>query len=64
MVKQTDNKIMSVPDQIFDQFLTELGEQKIPEEIIVRLKKTLVENGQISIDALKTALFSGSSTNV
>ncbi|MDD4995072.1 MAG: hypothetical protein PHW53_01215 [Patescibacteria group bacterium] len=64
MANQTDNKIMSVPEQIFDQFLTELGEQKIPEEVIARLRKTLVDNGQISVDALKQALFYSDSTDV
>lgn len=64
MMKNTDNKIISVPQQIFDQFLKELETQKVPEEVIARLRKTLVENGQISVEALKTALFANDNANV
>ncbi len=64
MTENTDNKIVSVPQQIFDQFLKELETQKAPEEVIARLRKTLIENEQISVEALKIALFSGDNANV
>jgi hypothetical protein len=64
MTENTDNKIISVPQQIFDQFLKELETQKVSEEIIARLRKTLVENGQISVEALKIALFANDNTNI
>lgn len=63
MAKDTD-KIISVPQQIFDQFLTELDTQKVSGEVIARLRKTLVENEQTSVDALKTALFSNDNASV
>lgn len=64
MTKQNDDKIMNVPHQVFDQFLTELKAQKVPEEVVERLKKTLMHNEQISVEALKTALFSNEDTDV
>ncbi len=64
MAKNADNKIISVPQQIFDQFLKELETQKAPEEVIARLRKTLVKNEQISVESLKAALFSSDNANV
>lgn len=64
MAKDTDNKIVSVPQQVFDQFLNELKAQKVSEEVIARLRKTLFENEQISVDALKAALFSNDNASV
>jgi len=58
MSDKTDNKIISVPQQVFDQFLKELGTQKVSEEVIGRLKKTLMDEGRVSVEALKAALFS------
>lgn len=64
MPDETDNKIISVPQQVFDQFLKELETKKAPEEVVARLRKTLVENEQISIEALKAALFPSDNANV
>ena len=64
MTKNTGDKIISVPQQIFDQFLKELETQKVAQEVIVRLRKTIVENGQISVDALKSSLFSNDNSGV
>lgn len=58
-----DSKILSVPQQVFEQFLKELETQKVPEEVIERLRKTLVDNGQISVEALKESLFSNDNVN-
>lgn len=58
MSDKTDNKIISVPQQVFDQFLKELGTQKVSEEVIGRLKKTLMDEGRVSVEELKAALFS------
>ncbi len=58
MSEKTDNKIISVPQQVFDQFLKELGTQKVSEEVIGRLKKTLMDEGRVSVEVLKAALFS------
>jgi len=57
-------KIPSVPQQVFEQFLKELETRKVPEEVIARLRKTLIESGQISVEALKTALFSNDNASV
>lgn len=54
--KKTE-KISNVPRQLFEQFLKELEKQKVPEEVVKRLVDTLVNNGQISVKALKAALF-------
>lgn len=59
-----DNKILNVPQQVFEQFLKELETQKVSEEVIVRLRKTLVDNEQISVEALKMALFSNDNTSI
>ena len=64
MLKNTDNKITSLPQQIFEQFLKELEEKKVSQEVVSRLKKTLIDNQQTSVDALKEALFSGDNSNV
>ena len=61
--KITDSKTLSVPQQVFEQFLKELETQKVPEEVIVRLKKTLVSNEQISIESLRESLFSNDNVN-
>jgi hypothetical protein len=58
MSDKTDNKIISVPQQVFDQFLKELGTQKVSEEVIGCLKKTLMDEGRVSVEELKAALFS------
>lgn len=61
--KITDIKIPSVPQQVFEQFLKELGTQKVPKEVIARLRKNLVENEQISVEALRESLFSNDNVN-
>jgi hypothetical protein len=63
MTKNNDHKIISLPQQIFDQFIKKLGEQQVPEEVIVRLRKTLVDDEQVSVEALKAALFANDKTN-
>ena len=64
MTDNNNNKIMNVPQQVFDLFLKELKEQKVPEVVVARLKKTLIDNEQISVEALMTALFSNDDTGV
>lgn len=64
MTEKTDNKIMNVPQHVFVLFLNELKEQKIPEEVIARLKKTLIDNEQISVEELKAALFSNDNGDI
>ena len=52
-----DDKITSVPQQVVGQFLKELKNQNVPEEVVNRLRKTIIEDGKFSVDALKVALF-------
>jgi len=61
--KIIDGKTLSVPQQIFEQFLEELETQKVPKEVIARLRKNLVDNGQISVEILKESLFSNDNVN-
>lgn len=64
MTEKSESKIISVPQQVFDQFLKELGAQKVSEEIIERLRKTLMENERVSVEALRMALFSNDNIKV
>ena len=64
MTEKSESKIISVPQQVFNQFLEELGAQKVSEEVIERLRKTLIENEQVSVEALKIALFSNDNIEI
>ena len=46
----------SVPDRIFETFLSRLAESGTPPETIERLRKTLLEDRKLTDRALKTAL--------
>jgi hypothetical protein len=63
MIDQINNPVIGVPKQIFIQLLKKLDEEKIPTDVITRLNKTLVEQGDVSETAIKTALFSDNNTN-
>lgn len=58
MNNEENNKIISVPQQVVGQFLEELKKQNVPEEVVNRLRKTIIEDGKFSVEALKVALFS------
>jgi len=45
-----------IPQQIIDKFLDQLIAEKVSPDIVARLKKTLLEEGDISEAALKAAL--------
>jgi len=64
MTEKSESKIISVPQQVFEQFLKELGAQNVSEEVIERLRKTLIENEIVSVEALKIALFSNDNIEV
>ncbi len=63
MTDQTNNPVTGVPKQIFDQFLKKLEEEKTAADVIARLSKTLIEQGDVSGTAIKTALFSDNNIN-
>lgn len=63
MTDQINNLVTGVPKQIFVQLLKKLEEEKIPADVITRLNKTLIEQGDVSETAIKTALFSDNNTN-
>ena len=64
MSQQEEAGMKSLPHQVFEQFLDELKSGGIPEETIERLRKTLIENGQTSVDSVKAALFSTDNTDL
>lgn len=47
-----------VPAQVFQSFLAALEKEGIDQEVIQRLKKTLIEDAKFSDKQLKSALFS------
>jgi hypothetical protein len=50
-----------VPRQVFERFLGELrGEAEIPEELVERLRKTLLDERNLGEAAIKAALSSDS----
>jgi hypothetical protein len=53
---ETGSEVAGIPRQIIEKFLAELTSEKVSPEIVARLKKTLVEQGDISEAALKAAL--------
>lgn len=63
MADQTNNPVTGVPKQIFDQFLKKLEEEKTAADVVTRLNKALIEQGDISETAIKTALFFDNNTN-
>lgn len=63
MTNQINNPVIGVPKQIFGQLLKKLEEEKIPADVVIRLKETLIEQGDVSETAIKTALFSDNNTN-
>lgn len=63
MEEQANNLVTGVPKQVFDQFLKKLEEEKVAVDVITRLNKALIEQGDISETAIKTALFSDNNTN-
>lgn len=52
-VKRTDD----VPAQVFESFLRALTEAAISEELIARLRKTLLQDKTFNERALKEAIF-------
>ena len=49
--------ITDVPSQIFEKFLEELKIAKVPDEIIGRLRATLLTERSITETAIKAAIF-------
>ncbi|MDA2922462.1 hypothetical protein MYX07_04330 [Patescibacteria group bacterium AH-259-L07] len=61
--EQTNNPVTGVPKQVFDQFLKKLEDKKIASDVIMRLKETLIGQGDMSDTAMKAALFLDNDTN-
>jgi hypothetical protein len=58
------NLVTGVPKQAFEQFLKKLREQDgISADIVERLSKTLIEQGNISDAAIRAALFGDNDTD-
>jgi alcohol dehydrogenase YqhD (iron-dependent ADH family) len=45
-----------VPTQVFEQFITELETNKVSEEVVSRIRKTLLEQQKFTDSALKSAV--------
>lgn len=45
-----------IPQQIIEKFLARLTAEKVSPDVVARLKKTLLDDGDISEAALKAAL--------
>jgi hypothetical protein len=52
-----DSVLAEVPKQIFEQTLAKLADQKLPDEIVARLRKALIEDATFNEAAIRTALF-------
>ena len=48
-----------IPQQIVEKFLAKLTDEKVSPEVVARLRKTLVERGDLSEAALKAVLMAG-----
>lgn len=61
---ESDNPATGVPKQVFEQFLTALEARAVSADVISRLRKTLLEQGNISTAAIEAALFPDNGNNV
>lgn len=52
-----ETKKSDVPTQVFESFLAALEKDGVAQEVIQRLKTTLIEDGKFSDKQLKAALF-------
>jgi len=59
-----ENKILSVPQRIFETYLIELEKKGVPVDVTARLKSTLFVDNDVSVDALREALFSNGNYDV
>jgi len=57
MSDQEKNQQADVPTQVFEGFLRALEKEGVAQEVVQRLKKTLIEEGKFSDKQLKSALF-------
>lgn len=57
-----NNPTTGVPKQAFEQFLSALKEKNVSKDVVDRLQKTLVEQGDVSEPAVKAALFGDGDT--
>lgn len=54
---ESDKPTTGVPSQVIEQFLKVLETKPVPVDVTARLKKTLLEQGNVSYAALKGAIF-------
>ena len=54
--------VMGIPKQAFEQFLGALEKKEVSIDVINRLRKTLIETGDVSEAAVKEALFGEGNT--
>lgn len=51
------NSATGVPKQVFEKFLVDLPEKGVSVDVVARLQKTLIDQGNITEFAIKKALF-------
>lgn len=61
---ESDNPATGVPKQVFEQFLTALEAKAVSADVISRLRKTLLEQGNVSVAAIDEALFPDNDNSV
>ena len=52
-----DNAITDVPEQVFKSFLAALKEDKLPADLVARLRRTLLEQKDFTERSITSALF-------
>lgn len=62
--KQPNNPVTGVPKQAFEHFLIELEKKGVSPDVVARLKKTIIDQGDVSDGAIKAALFPDNNTAV
>ena len=48
---------LEVPRQVFEEFLSQLGDIDVPKDVITRLRKVILEEAKINQETLWEAIF-------
>jgi hypothetical protein len=62
--EQSSHPVTGVPKQAFEQFLKALEEKGASPDVVSRLRKTLIDHGDVSDAAIRAALFPNNGTKV
>jgi hypothetical protein len=56
-MSSTEKAQPEVPGRVFEEFLIRLTKSEIPTEVVERLRKTVIQEKNLSEKAIKSALF-------